>query len=102
MDLPWLGVCVCVCVCVWCGVKRNRKWVFSYVMQRLVPCHTYLRAMNTDNMITPYILRHRSDSNAIYIEVLKVFFEKICDCLEGTLFCASSKSYQARLAKFFP
>ena len=42
MDLPWLGVCVCVCVCVcvWCGVNRNRKWVFSYVMQRLVPTHT--------------------------------------------------------------
>jgi len=36
MDLPWLGVCVCV----WCGVKRKRKWVFSYVMQRLVPIPT--------------------------------------------------------------
>jgi len=33
-------VCVCVFVCVWCGVNRNRKWIFSYVMQRLVPTHT--------------------------------------------------------------
>jgi len=47
MDLPWLGVCECVCVvcgvCVCgvvCGVNRNRKWVFSYVTQRLVPTDT--------------------------------------------------------------
>ena len=32
--------CVCVCVCVWCEVNRNRKWIFSCVMQRLVPTHT--------------------------------------------------------------
>ena len=30
-------MCVCVCVCCW--VNRNRKWVFSYVVQRLVPTH---------------------------------------------------------------
>ena len=34
MDLPWLGVCV------WCRVNRDRKWVFSYVMQHLVPTPT--------------------------------------------------------------
>ena len=28
------------CVCVWCGVNRNRKWLCSYVMQRLVPSPT--------------------------------------------------------------
>jgi len=33
LDLPWFGVRLCV----WCGVNRNRKWVFSYVTQRLVP-----------------------------------------------------------------
>jgi len=39
MDLTWLYVCVmvCVCICVWYGVNVSRKWVFSYVMQRLVP-----------------------------------------------------------------
>jgi len=36
VDLLWLGVCVVG----WSGVNRNRKWVFSYVMQRLVPTHT--------------------------------------------------------------
>jgi hypothetical protein len=24
-------VCVCVCVCVWCGVKRNGKFLISGV-----------------------------------------------------------------------
>jgi len=35
-------VCLCVCVvwCVWCGVNRNRKSVFSHVLQRLAPNHS--------------------------------------------------------------
>jgi len=28
------GLTLVRCVCVWCRVNRNRKWVFSYVMQR--------------------------------------------------------------------
>jgi len=30
----------CVCVCGALVRNRNRKWVFSYVMQRLVLTHT--------------------------------------------------------------
>ena len=35
MELPSVGLCVVH----WSGVKRNRKWVSNYVMQRLVPTY---------------------------------------------------------------